>query len=588
MEREERKQGRSRLWRGVAVVGMSVGLMFVTTTPSQAVDVPIPTIPLQYAPETILGTGVAVAGLTAAGLLTAPYVATAAALLSVAGGAVIWSHTPTAPAVDDVAATWTVSPYSANGQVNYTVRHPNTSPTGGTTHFFRAALVKASGVLEYSSFCTNSSGGSVVSIGAGKSKPVGSTDTCYYNQNTSDPYIGVLVQYRIGGTTGSYYVVASSTVSNTAAAPGTVEQTYPVQINLGTDPYAPQREKSETTCSGVATPIITYGPQFSLNSPVRPDLSIGQGCPNGSRPVKTVVTQEELTPAGWFPSPWAPKDVQCGSALPSTSIQCVAGFIASVSHVPAATDPTSPVKDCVTGSKTCSVTISKGTADCKTAGACSDYQQKKDQVAAGSTTWDQAGYQCSYDGVPVSMSQCEWVDSVAVNTTTTGTVTNDFACGWDLGCYVSELFVPNQTNTQQRITQLKTAFEATPFGLVPQFFTGITAPFYQNPFSPSNENCAGPTLTLPKNMGVEGIDVVGDYVIQPLYACPDTEAGEFGATISGGLRDILTPTVYVTGAYVVVNTLLSAMGLALPMLTRGADIDYNTGEIGPTRWRLRR
>lgn len=589
MERGERRLGRSRLWRGVTVVAMSLGLTFAYTTPSQAVDIPVPTIPLNYAPETLFGTAVVVTGLATTGLLAAPVVAASAAMLTIGGGAVYWASTPPTPAEIDVKATFTVDPYLSNGQVNYTVRHPNTSPTGSTTHYFRAALVKTSGGLVYDSFCTNSTGGGVVSIGSGKSKAVGSTDTCYYNQNTSDPYIGVLIQYRIGGTTGTYYVVESATVSNTAATPGVIEQTYKPTFVWGADQNAAQRLKSETTCSGQTSTVVTYSSQFFLGAATRPHMPIGQGCPIGSRPTNTVVTQEESTPHGWYPSPWAPKDVQCGGALPSTSIRCVPGFIASVAHSPAATDPSSPVKDCVTGSKTCEVTISKGTADCKTAGACPDYAAKKDQVAAGTTTWQQTDYVCKYDGSPVDMASCVYVDQVAVNTTTstTPTPTNGFECGWSLTCYVSALFVPSDSEAQRRIVALEQLFMATPLGVVPQALEDFRAPFDENIWEPDEDNCQGPTLTLPKNMGVEGTGVHGDYVIQPLYACSDTEAGQFGAQISGYVRGILGPTVYVAGVFLIVNTILGAMGMALPMFVNGYEVNPTTGETPGRRWHMR-
>ena len=89
-------------------------------------------------------------------------------------------------------------------------------------------------------------------------------------------------------------------------------------------------------------------------------------------------------------------------------------------------------------------------------------------------------------------------------------------------------------------------------------------------------------------MGVDEVAIDGDYVIQPLYACQDTEMGRFAADISEDLRGILAPTVYIAGGFIVFNTILSVMGLSLPMFVRGMEVDEQTGEVlSGNRWRVK-
>jgi len=618
MEREERKPRRSRLWRGVTVVGLSLGLVVVSTTPSQAALLTLPTLPTSALPVVVAAERITAAGaIGAASVSTAcfltvacPLAVLAAGILAIAGAAIVYDNVidPTEEVIGSDSGFYiTQSPVtSSDGQTRtYTYAIPTQVPSdsfgSGGLVSLRKYSYNSGPCPDGASNCTNV-GSNHIQYSLGTASP-GSSQT----HTTPTTSFGVYVQ--LGRNIESNNPLWETVLTYTHPTSNVdVAAAYPVAPDYSyVDTNPDRRTRTETRCttpSGQSSINTSFSNIYKAGGTLP---TIAPTCATGSRPTGVAVL-EQVKPSNsnvWSPAktgpilPAQPTPACQPSSASATTLTCRPGLLFEAVFSDSIISADWEHSVCVIGSSTCYANVvdpsGSTIVDCGET-LCPAFLPALESVSSGTTTWQDHPFECRYNNATLPMSECESVlPQIAAASLPTPTPSPTptpggglDGCGLSLTCYVSKLFTPTQANTQARVTQLRTAFNNTPFGLIPQFFTGLTTPFYAVPFTPNASNCAGPTLTLPKNMGVEGVATTGNYVIQPLYACPDTEAGRFAGTISSGLRDILTPTVYVTGAYVVINTLLSAMGLALPMISRGSDIDYNTGEVGPTRWRLRR
>jgi len=380
---------------------------------------------------------------------------------------------------------------------------------------------------------------------------------------------GLLVQALRAGTSNTWDTVLSACYAGRCESLTDVFPTSAIGNKYDTNPA--RRYWTETRCtdsSGNHSYVYNYSAEFYEASGSKPSADLAT-CPAGNRPTGASIGQQTKDKNGnWNDGPGG------------TTVGTRPGTLVESKFPDAAVNPSNIDANCIIGSDTCTINITKktptGDLTCDVV-SCSDLPSQIDAVIAGTLTSEESDYNCTYNGRSVSIDQCVGAeyDIVAGTTTTpdTGVDYNLGECGLNLACFAEKLFTPSTTASEARISELEEAFYNTPFGLVPQVIDDFSSPFQSLAWEPTSANCAGPTLTLPKNMGVSGVGVEGNYVIQPLYACQDTEQGQFAANISQTLRGILAPTVYVTGIFIITKSLLSAMGLALPMFNRGSDLD---------------
>jgi len=600
MEREERKLRRSRLWRGVTVVGLSLGLVVVSTTPSQAALLTLPTLPTSALPVVVAAEGITAAGAVgAASVSTAcfltvvcPLTVLAAGILMIAGAAIVYDNVidPTEEVIGSDSGFYITQPpvTSSDGQTRtYTYAVPTDLPSDSFQAGGLVSLRKYSYNLgpcpQGASNCTNV-GSNHIQYSLGTASP-GSSQT----HTTPTTSFGVYVQ--LGRNIESNNPLWETVLTYTHPTSNVdVAAAYPVAPDYSyVDTNPDRRTRTETRCttpSGQSSINTSFSNIYKAGGTLP---TIAPSCPTGSRPTGVAVL-EQVKPSNsnvWSPAktgpilPTQPTPACQPSSASATTLTCRPGLLFEAVFPDSIIAADWEHSVCVIGSSTCYANVvdpsGSTTVDCGET-LCPAFLPALESVTNGTTTWQDHPFECRYNNASLPMSECESVlPQIAAASLPTPTPSPTptpggglDGCGLSLTCYVSKLFTPTTQSNTARMTQVRTAFMATPFGVIPQAFNSLAAPFSLNTWQPNSTNCAGPTLTLPKNMGVQGTNASGNYVIQPLYACTDTPAGQFGANISGTIRAILTPTVYVTGAYVLVNTLLSAIGMTLPSFVRGS------------------
>jgi hypothetical protein len=316
-----------------------------------------------------------------------------------------------------------------------------------------------------------------------------------------------------------------------------------------------RRVKVKTRCTrpdGTHYYVTTYTTKYKQSDAQRPNI------------VAALCTQTEDTPTGieadeeknepgtdtWTPSPVAP-----GTEDPSRIIDAI---------LPEeVTQPNYTFQSCISGAVNCKIDLGKiqpdGTVESCNTADCSDIEQwvKPDAPTTNNP------YRCTYNGVIVSPSECTPAvpDIVAIPTPTPTT-----SCGvTDIQCWLDKVFLPDPDNVNEVLEEIRGTWDRSVVGRIPTIIGGLAEPF-RTPglFLPTQTNCDGPTITLPRNMGVENVGVSGNYLIQPL------KAGDgLSKTVSETWRAIATPTVFITGGIAVINTLLGAVGLSLRGIRNG-------------------
>lgn len=580
--------GCSRLGRVVAVISMSLTLMIVTTVPSHAVD----DVARLYLPESVAPVGIGL-------VFTSPTIdvgvlesipptpdeprdkcnksdgcglrAFFSKLFAQKSGIIKWvsSQFGNSDAYPTPYIAFSETPKrileagTGYPRTKISLEFPTAVPAGvtidnstSTYEWYTCVVLNSNG--NFNKSCNGKSGWGI---------------TGDYNMGSPDDVCGVIIEVNISGVR---TVVASSNVlerpdCNTPAvypvAPSTIIETKV--------PNPPRRVQVTKTC------IIPAGTTYTVNwtssnytrTGTTPNLTIPE-CTNVNHKTTGVAAKESTMNKD---GTWEPSAIT-NIGLPTQ------GTIFDYQVPSSAYAPEAPYRDLFLTEFTAGMDIVKdngnGYISCSNTD-CSTYTTTMAQVDNGTITQAQSGYKCTLGGYDIPMSECRYI---ATGLTAAPNANVDYStiddCGLSVTCYVEALFTPTEYAAEARINSITTAFNSSALGIIPQAISDFSSPFSINTNVPNQENCAGPTLTLPKNMGVTGTQVTGNYVIQPLYACNDTQAGQFGATISYYIRGILAPTVYIAGSYMIVNTLLASIGMALPMFARQEDtVDTRTGEI---------
>ena len=565
--------GLSRLGRVVAVISMSFTLMIVTTVPSHAVD----DRARLYLPESVAPVGIGL-------VFTSPTIdvgvlesipptpdeprdkcnksdgcglrAFFSKLFGQKSGIIKWvsSQFGNSDAIATPTLTFVSQPTITGGYANWAVNIPTPYPNGmGTgSDSIQGCFVTS----DYSINCN------YYPLSANQTRfPLTGYQSMVMGNTTAATACGFIVKIKLNNvltTAASANFVGRENCTTPVTLP-----VAPTTINETKVPNPPRRVQVTKTC------IIPAGTTYTVNwtssnytrTGTTPNLTIPE-CTNVNHKTTGVAAKESTMNKD---GTWEPSAIT-NIGLPTQ------GTIFDYQVPSSAYAPEAPYRDLFLTEFTAGMDIVKdngnGYISC-TNTDCSTYTTTMAQVDNGTITQAQSGYKCTLGGYDIPMSECRYI---ATGLTAAPNANVDYStideCGFSVTCYVEALFTPTEYAAEARINSITVALNSSALGIVPQAISDFATPLMSNTVIPNQENCSGPTLTLPKNMGVTGTQVAGDYVIQPLYACNDTAAGRFGAQISGIIRSILLPTIYVTGAYMIINTLLAASGMSLPMFGR--------------------
>ena len=559
----DNKAGFSRLGRAVAVIGMSLGLMVVTTVPSQAVTSTLSPLLASALPSTVIPastigitgvTGTAVGATICAATIYCGLAVVAGIAIVVGGAGLIWTHKgiPNADVVGDDSVQWVTYPYkNPNGPFVIASYKFGDKPAAlkeypGTENVQHCVVV-VNKQTPLDKRLTNCNGAGTFVPDA--VRPGGTEEyEVVYSDANYDP-IGFAVRLWVGGSiTSKVWEIAiiDKIAGGAIAIPQTLEPD-PVTIPEVANPD--RRAKVTTRCTrpdGTHYYVTTYSTTYKQTDAQRPDIVAAVCTQTEDFPTGIEADEEKKDPDTnvWTPSPLTP-----GTEDPSKIIDTILPE--------AVTQPNYTFQACISGVTTCDIEIGKIQPDgsvesCNTAD-CTDIEQwvKPDAPTINNP------YRCTYGGTVVSPSECtpavpdivsEVVDLPSAN------------CGLtDITCWLEKIFLPRKETVDRVTGEIRQTWDTSAIGRIPFIIGGFATPFIIPAVFDANEsNCAGPTITLPRNMGVTGTNVTGNYIIQPLNACDG-----LSKEISEKWRDIAEPVVYVTGGLSVVNILLGAVGLSL-------------------------
>lgn len=564
--------GFSRLGRVVAVIGISLGLIVVTTTPSQAFSPGIPTLPTSALPTTIITGGtisLAGAGGTAAGatVCAATFVCGAAVLAGIlivgTGATLLWKYEgiPNSDVVADGSVNWKTYPFLSPNTPEVIASYRFGDKPEALKEYPGTPNVQHCVVAEHKTIadkvelvnCNNAG-----TFTPGADSPGGDErHRLVFDEQTWNA-VGFAVRLWVGGSiTQKVWEVALIDCLTGYCPLDVPDELKPQPETIPEEANPDRRNKIVTRCTrpdGTHYYVTTYSTTYKQTDAQRPEIVLA-ACTEGPNdfPSGFDVDEEVNTPGtdDWGPSvvdPNAPEtDGVIEGALP-----------------PTVTDPNYDFRPCLTGQVNCDLKVEKvgpdGTYQPCSVADCSDIDPWVNPQAPTVNN----PYRCTYNGVVVAQSEC--APLVPDIKASLEPLTPTTSCGLtDIACWLDKIFIPRKEVVDTVTGEIKQVWDGSVIGRLPFIIGGFSAPFFiPQLFEPNEGNCNGPTITLPRNMGVESVGITGDYVIQPLKACDG-----LAKTISETWRDIAEPTVYVTGGIAVVNTLLGAVGLSLRGIRNG-------------------
>ena len=565
----DNKVGFSRLGRAVAVIGMSLGLMVVTTVPSQAVTATLTPLLASALPSTVIPastigitgvTGTAVGATICAATIYCGLAVVAGIAIVVGGAGLIWTHKgiPNADIVGEGSVQWVTYPYkNPNGPFVIASYKFGDKPAAlkeypGTDNVQHCVVVVNKQIPSNKQLTNCNGAGTFVPDAV---RPGGTEEyEVVYSDANYDP-IGFAVRLWVGGSVTSKVweiAIIDKIAGGAIAIPQTLEPN-PVTIPAVANPD--RRVKVTTRCTrndGTHYYVTKYTSTYKQTDAQRPNIVADLCTQPTDTPTGIEADEEKKDPNTevWTPSPLTP-----GTEDPSKIIDTILPE--------AVTQPNYTFQACISGVTTCNIEIGKiqpdGSVESCTTADCSDIEQwvKPDAPTINNP------YRCTYGGTVVSPSECTPAvpDIVATPTTTPTT-----SCGiTDIQCWLNKIFLPNPQTVETVFAEIQATWDRSVIGRLPTIMGGLAAPFTTpGLFVPTAGNCNGPTITLPQNMGITSVGVDGNYVIQPLKACDG-----LAKTVSETWRTIATPTVFITGGIAVINTLLGAVGLSLRGIRNG-------------------
>ena len=438
----DKDKGFSRMGRVVAVIGISLGLVVVSTTPSQAFAPSVAPLLASALPSTVIpastigvlgATGTAAGATVCAATVYCGLAVVAGILLTVGGTGLVWQYKgrPNTDVVDEGSVNWVTYPYKDpfNPEVVASYRFGN-RPNAlkeypGTDNVQHCVIVQSKTDPENIQLTNCNGAGTFVedAIRPGAT----SKYRVIYNQNTWNA-IGFAVRLWVGGSVSAkvWEIAISSPLANTNYEVPTALQPNPQTIPPQADPD--RHIEFETECTrpdGTKYTVKTYSSVYKHGDASRPELTPGV-CTQGGNPTGFKATEERETEPGVF--------------TPSTfenPIPGAPGVILTADLPDAVTDPSYEFAECITGSIQCNIQIGKvkpdGTVETCDIADCSDVAQ---WVRPDAPT-ENNPYRCTYNGVVVAQSECTPLVPDIEAITKPAPTPNTESCGLSISCWAA-------------------------------------------------------------------------------------------------------------------------------------------------------